>query len=944
MLIGREVECKSIDLVLSESKAGRSRTLVLWGEPGIGKSALLSYAESKADGWRVLRAAGSESEVELPFAALDLLLRPIGDLFARIPEAQAQALEAALALGAPAPADRFTAAVGTLSVLAASAEEAPLLCLIDDAHLLDTSSAAALVFACRRFRAERIAVLFAAREGERREFDAHDLPQRRVAGLGESSARSILTQVPFAIARDAITTIIKSAQGNPLALLELPSALTQEQRAGAEVLPEPLPVTAKLERAFLGRAKALPTETQRALTVAAATDEDELKPLLRALERLHLAADVLVPAETAGLLTFQEGRFAFRHPLVRSALYHAADAGARRTAHRVLAETLVAPEHRVRRAWHLAQATILPDDAIAKELEAAADESRLRGAYATAAIAYERSAQLSDDREARARRLLAASEMLWFGGQGARAKAVVDDALNTAVDPLLRADVERMLARISTLTGPVVDASTRLREAAERIATIDPTRGALLMAEAVLPCMISGDIALALTTSSRAIELAGHVGGLPAVLARLGLGQVLALQGEGIRAHELLEGVRAALDKGDPFGPGAILTQIASCYLWLENYGEAREIITNVVSAARTRGTVVVLPFALAVLSDYECRVGNFRGAYAAASESVTLAHETDQDAEAAFSYASLARAEAVLGHADECRAHAERAFELAGRVGAASVQLYSRAAIGLLELGLGRPAAALASLVRLAREALDQGLGEPATIQWGPDLIAAHVEVDALVEAEAALADFSRQAQRTGRTWALATAARCRGLLASDEEFGRHFEEALAWHDRTPTPFETARTELSYGQRLRRAGLRRKSRDLLRAALATFEQLGATPWARRAENELRASGERVQRRKTSAAEKLTAQELQVALIVAEGATNREAAAQLFLSPKTIEFHLSNIFRKLGLRSRTELARRLARGGAAAILAFRLALEWTHVLRETAGEVLDLAL
>jgi DNA-binding CsgD family transcriptional regulator/tetratricopeptide (TPR) repeat protein len=914
VLVGREAECESIDALLNGARSGVSRALVLRGEPGIGKSALLHYAETEAVGWRILRAAGTESEAELPFAGLDQLLRPIRGHVGQIPKAQAQALEVALALGAPAPADRFTAAVATLSLLAAAAEEGPVLCLLDDAHWLDTSSADALVFACRRFQAEKIAVLFAAREGEQRQFEAPDLPDLRLSGVGEPAARSIVAASRVAMAGDAITKVIELAQGNPLALLELPSTLSAGQRVGEDALPERLPVTASVERAFLGRARTLPPETQQALTLAAASDSDELKILLRAIESLGLPADVLLPAESAGLLVIQKGRFAFRHPLVRSALYQAADAAARRKAHGALAESLIAPEQRARRAWHLAEATMVADEAVATELDAAGNESRLRGAYATAASAFERAAQLSDDDDQRAGRLLAAVQMLWIAGQVTRAAAVVEEALHAARDPALRADIELARGRMSTWSGHAPDASKRLRTAAEAVMSVDRSRAALLMAEAVVPTMMAGDILMAETIAVRAMELAEPIGGLPSAFASLGLGQVLALRGESTKSRQLLQGVRAALDKSDPFGPGAILTQIAHCYIWLEEYRDAHEILESVISAARTRGAVVVLPFALGVLSDYEFRVGNFAAAYAAATESVQLAHQTGQAATAAFGYVSLARSEAVFGRIDECRAHAEHALELARRAGSLSVHVYANSAVGLLDLSLGRPAAALDSLVRAARIALDHGLEEPATVQWGPDLIQAYVELGSLTEAEAALAAFETRAQRTGRTWALATAARCRGLLASERSFAGEFEKALALHDRTPTPFERARTELSYGQRLRRAGLRRKSRDLLHVAYATFERLGAEPWTRRAAAELRATGERVRPPKNSTDEQLTAQELQVALIVAEGATNREVAAQLFLSPKTIEFHLSHIFRKLGLRSRTELARRLARG------------------------------
>jgi len=409
------------------------------------------------------------------------------------------------------------------------------------------------------------------------------------------------------------------------------------------------------------------------------------------------------------------------------------------------------------------------------------------------------------------------------------------------------------------------------------------------------------------------------------------------LAGQTSRARALLERARMALGSSDPFGPGAILTQIASCFIWIEEYEQAREILTSVTEAARRQGAVVILPFALSILSEYNFRLGDFRAAYAAASESVTLAIQTNQEAEVPFSYVTLARSEAVLGNADECRAHTFRANQLAEQVGARAIRTYAASVLGLLDLGLGRPDRALLSLGALPELTTLQGLEEPGTVQWAPDLIEAYAQLGKTAEAQAALAPFTLQAERTGRTWAVAAAARCRGLLASSGQIEGEFEEALRWHDRTPTPFERARTELSYGERLRRVGLRRKARERLRAALSTFERMSATPWADRAAAELRASGESIDPRVPRADEQLTAQELQVALIVAGGATNREAAAQLFLSAKTIEFHLGHIFRKLGLRSRTELARHFARQGKKAVIALLFGWEWADVLCEGVG-------
>jgi DNA-binding CsgD family transcriptional regulator len=857
----------------------------------------------------------------------------VRDRIAHIPEAQAKALEAALALGAPIPADRFTAAAATLSILAAAAEDAlALLCLIDDAQWLDTDSAEALVFACRRLQAEKVVVLFATRDIERGGFAPANLPELRLVGLEPRAANAILEQTAVDIAPSVAMRLVAVAGGNPLALLELPTALTEAQRGGHAPLDEPLPVGPNIERAFLGRARALPAETQRALLLAAACDGDDLKTLLTALEAAALSAKALESAEQADLLTVNEGRFSFRHPLVRSALYHAASAPERRAAHRAIADALTDEAQRARRTWHMAATAVGPDERTAAALEDVGHEARSRGGYATAATTFERAAQLSTQKETRARRLLAAANASWLAGQSDRANLLLSDALNNAVAPLLRADIEQIRGRVLMWTGSVRDAYQHLHDDAERIEPLEPARAAVLMAEAVLPSMMAGDVRLAVRTAERAMTMAAPLDGFPAVVAALAGGQALMLAGQTSRARALLEGARKALSSSDPFGPGAILAQIASCFIWIEEYEQAWEILMSVTEAARTQGAVVILPFALSILSEYNFRLGNFSAAYAEASESVTLAIQTNQETEAAFSFVTLARSEAVLGNTDDCRAHTLRALELAEQVGAGAIRTYAASVLGLLDLGLGRPDQALLSLSALPEMTIAQGLEEPGTVQWAPDLIESYAQLGKYAEARAALATFTRQAERTSRTWALAAAARCRGLLASGGQIEREFEEALRWHDRTPTPFERARTELSYGERLRRVGLRRKARERLRAALSTFERLGSTPWAERAAAELRASGESLGPRVPVADERLTAQELQVALIVAGGATNREAAAQLFLSPKTIEFHLGHIFRKLGLRSRTEVARHFARQGKEALIALLFGWEWADLL------------
>ncbi len=922
MLVGRRAECERIDLLLAEARAGKSGTLVVLGEPGIGKSALLAYARTEAAGWLVLSARGVESEAELPFAALDQLLRPLRGRIGRIPEPQARALEGALALGAPTPADRFAAAAGTVSLLAAAAEDAgPLLCLVDDAHWLDPGSAEVLVFACRRFRADKVAILIAAREGGRHRFAAVGLPELLVAELETTAAKAVLERTGIDLAPPVATKLLEFARGNPLALLELPAALTEAQRVGREPLVEPLPVGASVEQAFVERARGLPAGTQRALVVAAACDDNDLGTLLAALAVLGLSADILDPAESAGLMALGEGHFVFRHPLVRSALYQAASRVERRRAHRALVKALASDEHRTRRAWHLAAATTGPNEEAAAALEEAGREAHARSANATAASMLERAAHLSLEAASRARRLVGAGESFWMAGQSEKAQSVLVDALELTADPALRADIQLLRGRNSMWTGPLLDTHRLRVTEAERIEATEPTRAAMLMSEAVLPCFMACEHNLALATARRAAALADRVGGFPAVMASMMLGGALLLRGETVPAAKLLNKVAAALGLSDALGAAPMLSQLAACLVWMEEYDRARQILITVIDAARSHSAVVMLPFALATSADHSFRTGRLAAAYADASESVTLAIATGQDAEAPFSFVMLARTEAVLGREDDCRAHASQALELARRIGAEAINIYVASALGLLDLGLGRPEAACSALEAGSTVAVRGGLGLPAAIQWAPDLIESYAQLGRRAKAHAALATFTEQAEGTGCTWALASAARCRALLASEGEFEHEFQEALRWHDRTPTPFERARTVFAYGERLRRAGRRVRAREKLRSAAAEFERMGALPWLERALAELRASGETVRQHVQGPVERLTAQELQVALIVANGATNREAAARLFLSPKTIEFHLSHIFRKLGLRSRTELARRFASRNKDAIVA-----------------------
>ena len=915
-LAGRDAERARIDALLADALAGRSGALVIQGEAGVGKTALLRYAIERARGLTVLRAQGVESESQLPFAALSDLVRPVVHRIEAIPAPQAAAVQGALALGPPVERDPFSICAATLSLLAAAAEDAPVLAVVDDAQWLDASSAQALLFAARRLGAEGVAVLFGVREGEGEgeAFARAGLEEIRVTGLGTETAAAFLAgHVDRPLGPGVAERLARATAGNPLALLEVPATLTDGQLAGEESIPDPLPPGPAVRNAFLQRVAALPEPAQRALLVAAASESGDLDHVLAALDRLGVEPEALQIAEDAGLITGDDQRLRLHHPLLRSAVYHGAPAAARRAVHQALAETAAVAEPD-RRAWHLAAATPEPDPAVSGALEDAARSARRRGGHAEAAGAFERAARLASNDEERARLLLEAADDARLVGRSEDALLLVGEAVGHTGDPLLRARIQHMRGAVEMWRGAPLAARELLLDEASRIEELDPAKAARMLTDAGWACFMASEIETGLALAERALALAEREGG-PSVLVAGGLlGIGLLLAGETDRALPLLAGFQPLVEKTALDHPRLFIQPGGQVLIWLEEYEKARELLTRMLESARSQSALGVLPYTLATLSELDFRTGNWAAAYAEASEGVQIARDMGQRSSLAFSLVCLARIEAAQGREEACRAHVAEALELTA-FGIGSVIGYAESTLGLLELGLGRPREAVGQLEQLADQVRRHRLAEPGVIQWAPDLIEAYVRVgrrdDALLELER----FEAQARASGRGWALAAAARCRGLLA-DEEFEEAFEEALRRHEGTPTPFERARTELCLGERLRRGRRRTDSRERLRRALAAFERLGAAPWAERARTELRASGETARRGDPSAAEQLTPQELQVSLVVARGATNKEAGAALFLSEKTIEAHLGRIYRKLGIRSRTELASRLASEGA----------------------------
>jgi DNA-binding CsgD family transcriptional regulator/tetratricopeptide (TPR) repeat protein len=917
VLVGRAEEQRQIDLALASARSGRSAVLAIAGDVGIGKTALIDYAAERADRMRLLRARGIESEAQIPFGSLLELLRPALDMLDQIPAPQAQALEAALALRPGHAAERFAVSAATLSLLAAYAEVGPVAVLIDDAHWLDGSSAQALLFAFRRLLADPIAVLLAVREEEPSLLDGADLPTLRIGGLSSDDAIELLPSLPASVVR----RLRDETAGNPLALLEL-GAEPQDLALAPEGVPLLLP--AQLARAFLRRAAQLDDTARRALTLASTSDSGELAVLGRAAERLGIDLSSLQQAESAGLVNISAGRLEFRHPLVRSALYAAAPADERRGAHRALAAVL--PDRDVdRRAWHLAAAAVGADEAASIALEQAGVRARSRSAYATAAAAFERAGWLTFESERRARLLLDAADALWNAGFGDRARAVLDGARELTEDHATLLDADELAGHIATRRGPVMRGHGILTAAAERA---DPERAVEILAEAVSACFYAGNPAEMLAVAQRArVRLPENASVRARFLVAVASGMAGIFGGDAAAgAGSIKEAIALAESNARLREDPKLLPWLAIAPMFLRQAGSGRALLEHALTIARERALLGVLPLMLNLVARDQATSDQWKLAELSYREAIALARENDQRTDLVYSLSGLAWLLAREGEDPECRACAAEALALGHELGTHLHEVWTTAALGELELALGAPAAAAEHFEHQRVVLAELGITD-ADLSPIPDLVEAYIRLGREPEANRLAVEFTASAVAKGQPWSLARAFRCQGMLADDGEVAETFEQALAHHERTVDVFETARSRLVYGERLRRARNRVTAREQLRVALEVFDRLGALPWAERARAELAATGETLRRRDPTTIDELTPQELQIALLLASGKTTREAAAALFLSPKTIEYHLRRVYLKLGIHSRTELAEALAMhtassAAAAAVTAF----------------------
>ncbi len=901
MLYGRSVESGRLDSLFAEAAAGRGGALVLRGEPGVGKTALLADAVARASG-QVLWTQGLESESPLAFAALHRLLRPILGYVDRLPPRQREALLVALGELDGLSADRFTVFVATLSLLVEAAEAQPVIVIVDDAHWLDAVSSEALLFVARRLQSDRVALVFGVREGDVRRLDAPGVTQLTIGGLDVAAAGALLAELAEGEVTDEVRDdIVARTGGNPLALVELPSALSQPQLSGVTALPAVLPLTAGVERTFLDRCRRLTPPAQLLLLVASSDDSGRVAIIQRASAALNVEEQALSEAESSALIRVSGADLQFRHPLVRSAVYGAATALERQQAHGSLALALKAAGEDDRAAWHQALATGGPDEAVALELERVAAHAEHRGGHQAASAAWERAALLSPGAEDKARRLLAAARSAWVAGHPGRARALADEARLRASDPILTADVDMLRGRLEWSVGSAATGHRIVMNAARDVAPFDPVRALeMSMQGTTLATYGGGSGPAGIDATTFLPPLPDHSSPRLRCLAAVLAGQQHVIAS---RMTEAAGELRLAFDLVPGIDDDSnLLSNTALGAFQLGDWQVTLRDFSRVLDIARAAGDVSRTVFALSRLPMGDLPAGRWAMAGAATDEALVLAQATAQPALSALPLAWRALLAAFRGGSDGAQALADLAALVARHpvgIGAVAVSDIAEWARGVNFAITGEVAAAFHQVSRLQLPAMRRMAAldrlEAAAHAGHPDVVAEWA------------GELERFAEDVDADWAAAAAAHGRALVLDGAAAEAQFERALELHESDRRPFDQARTRLAYGELLRRSGRRVDARALLRASLVTFDELSATPWGDRARRELRASGESARRRDPSTALELTPQENHVVRLVRQGLSNRDIAGRLFLSPRTVEYHLSNVYQKLEVRSRGEL-------------------------------------
>jgi DNA-binding CsgD family transcriptional regulator len=903
MLIGRRSECDVLDQLIDAVSAGEGRALVIHGEAGIGKTALLEYAAEKARNFRVERASGVEWEMGLAFAGLHQLSTQMLDRLERLPGPQRTAVETAFGLSGGSPPDRFLVGLATLTLLSAVADERPLLCLVDDTQWIDRPSVQALTFAARRLVAEPVGLLFAAREtGEEHELGG--LRDLAVSGLYRDDAQALLASVITGPMDESVRErIVAETRGNPLALLELPRSLTAAQLAGGFGLPESGSLAGPIEQSYRRRIEALPPQTRRLMLVAAAEPVGDSALVQGAAQRLGISWDAAEAAVEEGLLELG-ALVRFRHPLVRSASYWSATSDERRAVHRALADATDAEIDPDREAWHRGQAALEPDEEVAAELARTAKRAQGRGGFAAGAAFLDQAARLTPAPDLRTDRALAAAEAKLAAGAPHDALELLALAGTGQVDELQRARTERLRARLAFFQRRSGDAPPLLLRAARRLEPLDRELAVATYREALAAALSTGNrdavveaaeafSALPRSEPPTAAELVmtGH-----AVRVTHGNAAGLSVLKHALEAFRTEQMAREDELAGSPFAC------VVAFSLWDEESSYA--LSARFVRLTRTTGALTALPVALEFYAAIHIYKGAFSAAESLLAEEDALAQATGIIAGSDVALLLAAWKEPPPQALDRIRA----ALEDAKARGEESSIAYGEFAAALLYNGTRRSDLALAAAERSNQHHAQGGYNFAQ-----PELIEAAARMGDREGAEAALERLRAGTQAGATDWGLGVEARASALLADDARVESLYRTAIEHLGRTSIRTDLARTELLYGEWLRRQGRRVEAREHLRAAHATFTEIGARIFVDRAAAELLATGERARRRTAATRSELTPQETHVAGLAREGLSNPEIGARLFISPKTVEYHLHKVFTKLAISSRNELQRVLPR-------------------------------
>jgi DNA-binding CsgD family transcriptional regulator len=910
-LRGRVSECKTLDDLVSTVKSGRSQVLVLRGEAGVGKTALLDYVAAQASGFRRVQVAGIQSDMELAFAGLQQLCAPLMDRLQELPEPQGEALAVAFGRGVGPTPDRFLVGLAVLSLIAAAANDKPLLCIVDDAQWLDEVSVQTLGFVARRLLAEPVALVFAVRD---RPDVLAGLPELVVEGLSDDDARELLESVMLAgIDPRVRDRIVAETRGIPLALVEVPRSVSATELAGGFWISGKRSSTTAIEQGFVNRIKSLPADTQQLVLVAAAEPVGDAALFLRAAALLGIPVDALAPAEAAGIIEFGP-RMRFHHPLMRSAAYRAADLGDRRAIHRALAEATDPQLDPDRRAWHAASAAAGPDDEVADELEASAGRAQSRGGVAAAAAFLERATALTSDPARRGSRAIAAAHAKREAAAPEAAYELLAIAELAPLSTLQQAQVATMRAQMEFVRSrsgapgalTISQAAAQMLSAAKGLDTLDDDLARETHLEALAAAMYAGRFAEPDLLNEVAVAGRAALARIPELRRPIdfllsGMSDRI-IDGPGAGSEHLRAAlefwkVNAQNDDGPAqYWPFPIAQESAAHELW--DGAVLKEIATDMVRRARDTGALAVVPPALVFRAGVHVYTGEFTRAGTLIEEANEI---TASMGHVPTKYHSLNLA-AWRGVAADALPVIDAAAADAAAKGEGRLFGLTRFTAAVLFNGLGRYEEAFAA----ARECCEyEDLGFHGWCLY--ELIEAAAHIGDREAGAVALPKFEARAGASGTDWGLGAVASARALLAPNELAEAFFVEAIERFERSNTELHAVRTRLSYGEWLRRANRRRDAREQLKTALEMFTRMGAEGFAERARRELIATGEKVRKQQLASGDELTAQEAQIARLAADGLTNQEIGAQMFISTHTVEWHLRKVFVKLGITSRRQL-------------------------------------